>query len=53
MIAHRRPSYYLSAAGRDNLEQQAQSYARLFAEHGLISPALRDAALAGRCSSAT
>ncbi len=46
MIAHRRPSYYLSAAGRDNLEQQTQSYARLFAEHGLISPALRDAALA-------
>jgi len=46
MIAHRRPSYYLSRSGREQLERVTQSYLRLFAEHGMISPALRDAALA-------
>ncbi len=47
MIAHRRPSFYLSPGGRDELAVLSQSYLRLFASHGLISPALRDAALAG------
>lgn len=46
MIAHRRPTYYLSAKGRDSLAQLAASYIRLLAEHGVIGPALRDAALA-------
>ncbi len=46
MIAHRRPTYYLSPAGRDSLAALAASYLRLLAEDGLISPALRDAALA-------
>jgi membrane peptidoglycan carboxypeptidase len=46
MIAHRRPSYYLSRAGRENLERLSQSYVRLLADSGLVSPALRDAALA-------
>ena len=46
MIAHRRPSYYLSAKGRDDLRQLAASHIRLLAQHNLIGPALRDAALA-------
>jgi membrane peptidoglycan carboxypeptidase len=46
MIAHRRPSYYLSPKGRADLEQLARSHLRLLAEHGLISQPLRDAALA-------
>ncbi len=45
MIAHRRPSYYL-ARGRDELVRLTDSYLRLLAEAGSISPALRDAALA-------
>lgn len=46
MIAHRRPTYYLSAKGRDSLTQLSASYIRLLAEHGVIGPGLRDAALA-------
>ncbi len=45
MIAHRRPTYYLSAKGHDDLRSLSESYVRLFAEHGLIGTALRDAAL--------
>lgn len=44
MIAHRRPSYYLSASGRDSLDQLSKSYVRLLAEHRLIGPALGQAA---------
>ena len=47
MIAHRRPSYYLSAKGRDDLRQLIASHVRLLASHGQIGPGLRDAALAG------
>lgn len=46
MIAHRRPSFYLSRSGRDKLEQLSRSYLRLLADNGMIAPALRDAALA-------
>lgn len=45
MIAHRRPTYYLSARGHDSLARLSESYVRLLAEQGVISPALRDAAL--------
>lgn len=45
MIAQRRPSYYLFA-GRNELESITDSYLRLQADAGLITPALRDAALA-------
>ncbi len=44
MIAHRRPSWYL-AGGRGELTRSTDSHLRLLAEAGLISPALRDAAL--------
>lgn len=44
MVAQRRPSYYL-AEGEPVLRQLTDSYLRLMAEAGLISPALRDAAL--------
>ena len=44
MIAHRRPSWYL-AGGRDELTRSTDAHLRLLAEAGLISPALRDAAL--------
>lgn len=46
MIAHRRPSFYLASGGRDRLGQLSASYLRLLADNGVISPALRDAALA-------
>lgn len=46
MIAHRRPSFYLSPKGRDSLAHLSESYVRLLADNGVISPALRDAALA-------
>ena len=46
MIAHRRPSFYLFSNGREELERLSRSHVRLLAENGLISPALRDAALA-------
>ena len=45
MIAHRRPSYYL-AQGRDELASLTDSYLRLMAKYGQISPELRDAGLA-------
>jgi membrane peptidoglycan carboxypeptidase len=53
MIAHRRPSFYLAGGGRERLGQLSASYLRLFAENGVISPALRDAALAEPSSFAT
>lgn len=46
MIAHRRPSYYLWPSGRDALARLAEGYLRLLADNGVISAALRDAALA-------
>jgi membrane peptidoglycan carboxypeptidase len=45
MIAHRRPSFYLSRSGREELERLSQSYIRLLASNDLIGTALRDAAL--------
>lgn len=45
MIAQRRPSYYLSGNG-DELEAHANVYLRLLADAGIITPAVRDAALA-------
>jgi membrane peptidoglycan carboxypeptidase len=44
MIAQRRPSYYLRE-GRAALQQLADSHLRVLATAGVISPALRDAAL--------
>jgi len=44
MVAQRRPSYYL-AEGAPVLRQLTDSYLRLMTDAGLISPALRDAAL--------
>jgi membrane peptidoglycan carboxypeptidase len=44
MIAHRRPSWYL-AGGRSELTRSTDAHLRLLAQAGLISPALRDAAL--------
>jgi len=46
MIAHRRPSFYLSRSGRDELAHLSESYVRLLAENGMIGASLRDAALA-------
>lgn len=46
LIAHRRPTYYLPFKGREALSRLSESHLRLLAEHGLISAALRDAALA-------
>ena len=43
-IAHRRPSVYL-ARNRKSLRTDTDSYLRLLARAGVISPALRDAAL--------
>ncbi|WP_244160973.1 transglycosylase domain-containing protein [Pseudomonas delhiensis] len=47
MIAHRRPSYYLSR-GRKPLGELTDSYLRLLAQAGVIEAPLRDAALAQR-----
>jgi len=44
LIAQRRPSYYLNA-GREDLEQLADTYLRALAAAGVIDPATRDAAL--------
>ena len=44
MIAQRRPSYYLNEGERD-LQRLTDSYLRLLAGAGIITPALRDAAL--------
>lgn len=46
LIAHRRPSYYLSAEGYGALQALVDSYLRLLAGATVITPALRDAALA-------
>ncbi|QJD99089.1 glycosyl transferase family 51 [Massilia forsythiae] len=45
MIAQRRPAYYLGAGEKD-LETLTNSHLRVLAQAGVISPALRDAALA-------
>ncbi|GAA4425474.1 transglycosylase domain-containing protein [Pontibacter saemangeumensis] len=45
MIAQRRPTFYLSPAGRASLSALTASYLRLMAANGYISPALRDAGL--------
>ena len=44
MVAQRRPSYYL-AEGEPALRQLTDSYLRVLADAGVITPALRDAAL--------
>lgn len=44
LIAQRRPSFYFGS-GQNRLSQLGDSYLRLLAEAGVISPALRDAAL--------
>lgn len=44
MIAQRRPAHYLGA-GDDDLEQLTNTHLRVLAQAGVISPALRDAAL--------
>eukprot|EP01034_Spumella_vulgaris_P034337 gene34336-42349_t len=44
LIAQRRPSYYLGAGDAD-LETLANSHLRVLAQAGIITPALRDAAL--------
>ena len=47
MLAHRRPSYLLlQPAGRDELQSLTDQHLRLVARAGIISAALRDAALA-------
>ena len=45
MVAQRRPSYYLGDNASE-LEELCNSYLRLIARAGIITPALRDAALA-------
>lgn len=45
LLSQRRPSYYL-LKGREDLAKLTNSYLRLMASAGVISPALRDAALA-------
>jgi membrane peptidoglycan carboxypeptidase len=45
MIAQRRPAYYLGAGEKD-LENLTNSHLRVLAQNGVISPQLRDAALA-------
>ncbi len=45
MIAQRRPSYYL-LEGEPELRQRTDSYLRVMADAGVITPALRDTALA-------
>jgi membrane peptidoglycan carboxypeptidase len=45
MIAQRRPAYYLGAGEKD-LETLTNSHLRILAQAGVITPALRDAAIA-------
>jgi membrane peptidoglycan carboxypeptidase len=45
MIAQRRPAYYLGAGEKD-LETLTNSHLRVLAQAGVITPALRDAAIA-------
>ncbi len=47
LIAQRRPSYYL-IQNRADLEELCDSHLRVMAGQGLISPALRDAAIAAQ-----
>jgi len=49
LISQRRPSYYLGP-GRESLAQLTDSYLRILANAGMISPRLRDAALAAKLS---
>ena len=47
LLAHRRPTWYLARAeGRAELKELTDVYLRLMAREGMISPLLRDAALA-------
>jgi len=49
LLAHRRPTWYLARAdGRAELKELTDVYLRLMAREGMISPALRDAALAAQ-----
>lgn len=52
MIAQRRPSYYLGE-GTADLETLANSHLRLLAQEGVITPAVRDAALRQRLQPST
>jgi membrane peptidoglycan carboxypeptidase len=52
LIAQRRPSYYLGDGDAD-LETLADSHLRLLAQAGVITPQLRDAALAEKLHPAT
>ena len=52
MIAQRRPAHYLGA-GKDDLEQLTNTHLRVLAQAGVISPALRDAALKVRLEPST
>jgi len=45
MVAQRRPSYYLSDDAEASLRELTDSYLRVMADAGVISPVLRDAAL--------
>ncbi|MFZ5550398.1 MAG: transglycosylase domain-containing protein [Pseudomonadota bacterium] len=45
MVAQRRPSHYLGSADEQALRALTDSHLRLLAEAGVITPALRDAAL--------
>ncbi|WP_313704186.1 transglycosylase domain-containing protein [Massilia sp.] len=47
MIAQRRPAYYLGA-GKEDLETLTNSHLRVLAQAGVITPQLRDAALAAK-----
>jgi membrane peptidoglycan carboxypeptidase len=49
LLAHRRPTWYLARAdGRAELKELTDVYLRLMAREGMISPALREAALAAQ-----
>ncbi|QYG09496.1 transglycosylase domain-containing protein [Janthinobacterium sp. PAMC25594] len=52
LIAQRRPSHYLVAGGAD-LEELTNSHLRLLAQAGVISPQLRDAAIAEKLRPST
>ncbi len=52
IVAQRRPSYYLGDPESD-LELLTDSHLRLLADHGVISKALRDAALAAKLNLAS
>jgi len=45
LVAQRRPAYYLSAGGAQALRTLTDAHLRLLAGAGLVTPALRDAAL--------